>query len=137
LIDKTPRSEKRKSSHYNLRSEDYKVFIGKSKAIGKTNNISLDGLAFTYNPIEDERLTEEKNDKLPIDYGGFHLPEIHCIKIYDIQDLTEGQTLSGRTTRRCGVCFVNLTILNKLKIKQMLHICKSRILENVAKSKGP
>jgi hypothetical protein len=135
MIDKPVHTEKRKSARCRFRAVDYKVFIGASQVIGEIKDISLDGLSFTYNPSSGDTFAEKTIDMLTIACRGFQLSEISCDKRYDIRAMSEGQTFSGKMTRRCGVRFVNLTILNKFKIKQMLHMCHSRIFENVSKSK--
>jgi hypothetical protein len=136
MIDKTTHRERRRSHRCNIRADDYKIIIGPSRAVGDIKDISLHGLSFTYISIKGDTFEDKAMDTLAIDYGGFKLSEITCDKIYDIRVLSEGKTFSGKMTRRCGVCFTNLSILNKFKIKQILHICRSRILDNVSKSKG-
>jgi len=136
MIDKATHSERRRLTRCNLRTEDYKIIIGPKIASGGIKDISLGGLSFTYIPIKGDTLEDRAIDTLAIDYGGYQLLDISCNKVYDIPVLAEGQTFSGKATRRCGVRFIDFTILHKFKIKQMLHICKSRILENVSKSKG-
>lgn len=128
--------ERRQSNRCHLRAEGYRVMVDKTRATGSIRDISLGGLAFVYNPIEDHTFADRAIETLIIDYSGFQLWDISCDKIYDIRALSEGQTFSGATARRCGVRFVNLSILNKFKIKQIMHICRSRILRNVSRSKG-
>ncbi len=135
MIDEPVYTEKRKSARSRFRAVDYKVFVGGSNVIGEIKDISLGGLSFTYRPTSGDTFEENTIDRLTIDCRGFQLSGIYCNKRYDIRILSEGQTYKGKITRRCGVCFVNLTILNKFKIKQMQHFYHSRILENVSKSK--
>jgi hypothetical protein len=136
MNDKTTHQERRRSNRCNLRADDYKIIIGPSRAVGDIKDISLHGLAFTYVSMKGNTFEDKSINTLAIDYGGYKLSEITCNKIYDIRVLSEGLTFSGKTTRRCGVRFTNLSILNKFKIKQILHICRSRILENVSKYRG-
>ena len=56
------------------------MIIGSSEAIGGIKDISLDGLAFTYDPIRGQSFEEIPIDRLTIDCPGFRLTDIACSK---------------------------------------------------------
>jgi len=76
------------------------------KKVGKIDDISINGLAFSYlsetvGVGSDRHLTQVD---IFTSGNNFHLPNVPCKIVYDIQDTTSGK-YTGLMTCRCGLKF--------------------------------
>jgi len=79
-------------------------------------NIGQKGLAFRYTPQPSDTTEFKVIDILGIGLERWRLPEVACIRAYDISVLAENKTFTGYETRLCGLQFIRLTREQKEKL---------------------
>lgn len=106
-------SDRRNYDRYMFNNDDFESLIDRSLKIYRVKDISEKGLSFQYYADEDGKLTENYINIKIIKGGKVEYEQELCPVIYDIHSIEEGQSLSGRSSRQCGVKFQKLSPLNK------------------------
>jgi hypothetical protein len=113
-------AERRRFKRYLTSEEQLYVFSDESPIKGDVRNISIDGLAFEYNPdlyneVEATRTVILASSRLP-----FYLAGVPGNIIYDIKTIEEEQSFSGRKTRRCGLQYGDLSKSQRKTLDSLL-----------------
>jgi hypothetical protein len=113
-------SERRRFRRYLVSEEQLYVFSDYSPIKGDVRNISVDGLAFEYNPdlcneVEATRTFILASSRLP-----FYLTGVPGSIIYHIQTMEEDQSFSGRKTKRCGLQYGELSKSQRKTLESLL-----------------
>ena len=111
----------RKCSRYLPKDIGFYVFSNDLKFAGKLKDISLDGLAFNYEPIASV-ITDKILINIVAKNGSdrFYMFGLECRIIYDIPSLDKSKWFKGAESRQCGVQYVKLTKKQQDKLKLSL-----------------
>ncbi len=97
--------ENREYTRFETQDNAYAALRGQRTKVGKIVDISLNGLAFRY--LAGEKSGEEhKKVDIFLSENGFHLPDVACTIVYDVEDASEGSL--GITLYRCGLTYGSL-----------------------------
>jgi hypothetical protein len=115
--------EKRKHSRLAPPPNTFAALGRNYTRIGKVKDISLEGLAFEYIAGES---TDSNSDNVDIFLFGnvFHLPNLFCKIVYDIQlyvPHVNNNLIETLTTKRCGIQFENLSEEDVVQLKLFLE----------------
>ena len=102
--------ERRKYPRYLAKDNLFAALIGGFEKVGKINDISINGLGFSYLNATTEVGTAEHFSKVDIflSENGFHLSNVPCMVVYEIPDPTLDEGFLFKMSR-CGLKFGELT----------------------------
>ena len=103
------KSERRKSTRYIVKDNEFHVFNQGSKIAGKVIDISKGGLAYRYQPDNGDKRESKLYDIISVGPQRFYLFNIACKTIYDINDPIVNQSSTDTERRRRGLQFIKLT----------------------------
>ena len=112
--------KKRKSTRFRTQDNAFAALRGQQTKVGKIFDISLSGLAFRY--LTEEKSTEAYNKAdIFLSRNGFHLPDVSCTIVYDV-DVKEFMDGSyGIRAYRCGLMFDPLEGEAKERLEYFLN----------------
>ena len=120
-------SERRKFSRKKFNNDDFSLSTDKSLRIYKVKDISQGGLSFQHYSNQNKKLTNNSINITIFSGGRIAYEQKSCSVIYDIYSLEEGQSLSGRYSRLCGVKFTEY--ITDVKFKAMKFIKPERLID--------
>lgn len=103
------KSERRKSTRYIVKDNEFRVFNQGSKIAGKVIDISKGGLAYRYQPDYGDKRESNLYDIISVGPQRFYLFNIACKTIYDINEPAGNQSAADTERRRRGLQFIKLT----------------------------
>jgi hypothetical protein len=117
------KSERRSSERYETQSDEIQVMTEPSSHKPRIKDISKEGLALEYTPLEGEPLDFVSVDIVSRDPQDIFLHKINCKNIYDIETLMEGQTYTGGKRRTRGIKFIELTNEQEENLDMLMKRC--------------
>lgn len=108
-------AEKREHKRFVPEGSAFVVFRPDFRRVGPITDISKGGLGCSYlSPVDEGRPAAETSQSRQIDIlisnNGFHLSNIPCNTIYDVNpDIDQESFLPNLVNRRCGLKFDQLT----------------------------
>ena len=101
--------EQRKYVRFSVQDNTFAALRSEFKKVGKVNDISKRGLAFSYLTESIEAGSDRDFSQVDIFLSGnsFQLPKVLCKIVYDIQD-SKSIKNNSIMTRRCGLHFGKL-----------------------------
>jgi c-di-GMP-binding flagellar brake protein YcgR len=113
-------AERRQYPRYIIPEVEFQVFTRAAEVLGKLEDISKDGLAFRFSSGPVDSPAYRTVNITATGPERFHLAEISCRQVYEVSVLTEDQSFSGTSTRRCGVQFTDLNIVQEQQLDFLL-----------------
>ena len=115
------KTERRKYPRYPLKNREVFILNRHAEMIAMLKDISLGGMQLRYLPgaFTDGEcalfdLVSDKNSPVLISC-------LSCSKVYDLADLMEYGSLSGKDVRCCGLRFNRLTDVQKARLHQIME----------------
>ena len=114
-------AEQRKYVRFLAQDNTFAALRSGFEKVGKVNDISIKGLAFAYfkedvKPDSDRNLSQVD---IFLSANGFHLPNVPCRVVYDIQESTSGIN-HAIVMYRCGLHFGELDQSQSEQLKSFL-----------------
>lgn len=116
-------AERRQFTRCNSEQGDFYVFSHEEGIIGKLRNIGPKGAAYEYTPFSGQAAEDTWIDITAADPNGYHIRNIACRKVYDVNELTVDEKFSESEKRLCGVRFVHLSEEQEDKLHFLLEDC--------------
>ena len=129
--------DKRRYTRHAITNDSLFIASLNSGKYAAVRNISLAGLAFEHFAAAGDHTDWTSIDIFMSGRDPLYLPKVKCRVIYDIAELSEGNTFSGSAFRVCGLKFGSLRDENEKKLVNMLNSRATRPIPNSAPEQGP